>query len=482
MVVPILHLRNITFPHQPLSIHLALLLSCSLSRLPRPASPHSSQQESIFRVVAAILHLGNITFKGGTAADSSKLHGDKSKFHLEAVAELLRCEKKKLRESLLTRTLVTRDGNIKKDLDPAAAVVSRDTLAKTIYSRLFDWLVDKVNKSIGQDPDCASIIGVLDIYGFETFQFNSFEQFCINLANEKLQQHFNQHVFKAEQEEYEREEIDWSYIEFVDNQDVLELIEKKPMGIISLLDEQCMFPKSNAETFATKLYQTCAQHPRFEKPKLSQTDFTINHYAGQVTYQSDLFLDKNKDYVVAEHQDLLGNSKDPFVVSLFPPSSGGEKAKTKFTSLGSSFKQQLAELMASLGTTEPHYVRCVKPNSKNRPGAFENQNVIQQLRCGGVLEAIRISCAGYPTRRSFDEFLSRFSMLAPDILLDSRSPLCPPIPPDPRRTLSPLSNGPFIDKFSSERVSSGPPIGGILSARASGIAGFDHVTQGLISL
>ncbi|CAI5995861.1 unnamed protein product [Closterium sp. NIES-65] len=377
------------------------------------------EQESIFRVVAAILHLGNITFKAGTAADSSKLHGDKSKFHLEAVAELLRCEKKKLRESLLTRTLVTRDGNIKKDLDPAAAVVSRDTLAKTIYSRLFDWLVDKVNKSIGQDPDCASIVGVLDIYGFETFQFNSFEQFCINLANEKLQQHFNQHVFKAEQEEYEREEINWSYIEFVDNQDVLELIEKKPMGIISLLDEQCMFPKSNAETFATKLYQTCAQHPRFEKPKLSQTDFTINHYAGQVTYQSDLFLDKNKDYVVAEHQDLLGNSKDPFVVSLFPPSAGGEKAKTKFTSLGSSFKQQLAELMASLGTTEPHYVRCVKPNSKNRPGAFENQNVIQQLRCGGVLEAIRISCAGYPTRRSFDEFLSRFSMLAPDILLDS---------------------------------------------------------------
>ncbi|GJP35900.1 hypothetical protein CLOM_g20443 [Closterium sp. NIES-68] len=340
------------------------------------------EQEAIFRVVAAILHLGNITFKAGTAADSSKLHGDKSKFHLEAVAELLRCEKKKLRESLLTRTLVTRDGNIKKDLDPAAAVVSRDTLAKTIYSRLFDWLVDKVNKSIGQDPACASIIGVLDIYGFETFQFNSFEQFCINLANEKLQQHFNQHVFKAEQEEYEREEIDWSYIEFVDNQDVLELIEKKPMGIISLLDEQCMFPKSCAETFATKLYQSCAAHPRFEKPKLSQTDFTINHYAGQVTYQCDLFLDKNKDYVVAEHQDLLGNSKDAFVVSLFPPSAGGEKAKTKFTSLGSSFKQQLAELMASLGTTEPHYVRCVKPNSKNRPGAFENQNVIQQLRCG----------------------------------------------------------------------------------------------------
>ncbi|GJP48412.1 hypothetical protein CLOM_g7701 [Closterium sp. NIES-68] len=376
------------------------------------------EQEAIFRVVAAILHLGNITFTSGKAADSSKLHGDKAKFHLEAVAELLRVEKKKLRESLLTRTLVTRDGNIKRDLDPEAAVVSRDTLAKTVYSRLFDWLVDKVNKSIGQDPACASIVGVLDIYGFESFETNSFEQFCINLANEKLQQHFNQHVFKAEQDEYEREEIDWSYIEFVDNKDVLELIEKKPMGIISLLDEQCMFPKSSAETFATKLYQTCAAHSRFEKPKLSQTDFTIDHYAGKVTYQTDLFLDKNKDYVVMEHQELMNHSKCSFVSGLFPVGEG-ENVKTKFTSLGSSFKQQLADLMNTLSTTEPHYVRCVKPNSLNRPGAFENHNVLQQLRCGGVLEAIRISCAGYPTRRTFEEFLDRFSMLAPDLEYDS---------------------------------------------------------------
>ncbi|CAI5513551.1 unnamed protein product [Closterium sp. Naga37s-1] len=375
------------------------------------------EQEAIFRVVAAILHLGNITFTNGKAADSSKLHGDKAKFHLEAVAELLRVEKKKLRESLLTRTLVTRDGNIKRDLDPEAAVVSRDTLAKTVYSRLFDWLVDKVNKSIGQDPACASIIGVLDIYGFESFQTNSFEQFCINLANEKLQQHFNQHVFKAEQDEYEREEIDWSYIEFVDNKDVLELIEKKPMGIIALLDEQCMFPKSSAETFATKLYQSCGAHSRFEKPKLSQTDFTIDHYAGKVTYQTELFLDKNKDYVVMEHQELMNHSKCSFVSGLFPVGEG-ENVKTKFTSLGSSFKQQLAELMSTLSTTEPHYVRCVKPNAQNKAGIFENHNVLQQLRCGGVLEAIRISCAGFPTRRTFEEFLDRFNMLVPDLEYD----------------------------------------------------------------
>ncbi|CAI7795775.1 unnamed protein product, partial [Closterium sp. NIES-54] len=322
-------------------------------------------------------------------------------------------DKKQLRESLISRTLVTRDGNIKKELDPAAALISRDTLAKTIYARLFDWLVDKVNKSIGQDPNAKTIIGVLDIYGFETFQCNSFEQFCINLANEKLQQHFNHHVFKAEQEEYEKEEINWSYIEFVDNQDVLELIEKKPMGIISLLDEQCMFPKSNHETFATKLYQTVGTHARFEKPKLSQTDFTIDHYAGKVTYQTDLFLEKNKDYVVMEHQTVLSESKDPFVAGLFPIPAG-DKAKTKFTSLGSSFKQQLAELMATLNQTQPNYIRCVKPNGMYQPQLFENVNVIHQLRCGGVLEAIRISCAGYPTRRTFDEFLDRFSFLDPE--------------------------------------------------------------------
>ncbi|CAI5475228.1 unnamed protein product [Closterium sp. Yama58-4] len=395
------------------------------------------EQDAIFRVVAAILHLGNISFAPGKQPDSSKVSGDKAKFHLEAAAELLGCDRRALRESLITRTLVTRDGNIKRELDPAAAVISRDTLAKTIYSKLFDWLVHKVNVSIGQDPHAKSIIGVLDIYGFESFQTNSFEQFCINLANEKLQQHFNQHVFKAEQEEYESEAIDWSYIEFVDNQDVLELIEKKPMGIIALLDEQCMFPKSNHETFATKLYQTVGAHRRFDKPKLSQTDFTIEHYAGKVTYQTDLFLEKNKDYVVMEHQALLGASIDPFVAALFPMPSG-DKAKTKFTSLGSGFKissplvvadlfpsvvadlfpsvvadlfpsvvaQQLAELMATLSHMDPpHYVRCVK--------LLPLCHLSRPIE--GVLEAIRISCAGYPTRRPFDEFLDRFSVLAPDL-------------------------------------------------------------------
>ncbi|GJT52189.1 myosin-17-like protein [Tanacetum coccineum] len=374
------------------------------------------EQDAIFRVVAAILHLGNIEFAKGEEIDSSVLKNEKSRFHLNVAAELLMCNAKSLEDALIKRVMVTPEEVITRTLDPEAALGSRDALAKTVYSRLFDWIVEKINNSIGQDPNSKSLIGVLDIYGFESFKHNSFEQFCINFTNEKLQQHFNQHVFKMEQEEYTKEAIDWSYIEFVDNQDVLDLIEKKPGGIISLLDEACMFPKSTHETFAQKMYQTYPKHKRFIKPKLSRTSFTIAHYAGEVTYLADQFLEKNRDYVVAEHQDLLTASKNSFVVGLFPPLPVDSSKSSKFSSIGSRFKLQLQSLMETLSTTEPHYIRCVKPNNVLKPAIFENINIIQQLRCGGVLEAIRISCAGYPTRRTFDEFLLRFGVLYPDVL------------------------------------------------------------------
>ncbi|EEF44325.1 myosin XI, putative [Ricinus communis] len=380
---------------------------------------NADEQDGIFRVVAAILHLGNVEFEKGDEADSSQPKDDNSRFHLKMAAELFMCDGKSLEDSLCKRVIVTRDESITKSLDPAAATVNRDALAKIVYSRLFDWLVNKINNSIGQDPDSKSLIGVLDIYGFESFKTNSFEQFCINLTNEKLQQHFNQHVFKMEQEEYTKEEIDWSYIEFIDNQDVLDLIEKKPGGIIALLDEACMFPRSTHDTFAQKLYQTFKDHKRFSKPKLARSDFTISHYAGDVTYQTEYFLDKNKDYVVAEHQALLSESKCSFVSGLFPPLPEDSAKSSKFSSIGSLFKQQLQALLETLSATEPHYVRCIKPNNVLKPGIFENSNVLQQLRCGGVMEAIRISCAGYPTRKMFDEFISRFGILGPDVLCDS---------------------------------------------------------------
>lgn len=381
---------------------------------------HTEEQEAIFRVIAAILHLGNIEFVKGKEIDSSMPKDEKSRFHLETAAELFMCDPKALEDSLCKRVIVTRDETIIKELDPEAAAGSRDALAKIVYSRLFDWLVDTINTSIGQDPNSKCLIGVLDIYGFESFKTNSFEQFCINLTNEKLQQHFNQHVFKMEQEEYTKEEINWSYIEFIDNQDVLDLIEKKPGGIIALLDEACMFPRSTHETFSQKLYQTFKNHKRFSKPKLARSDFTICHYAGDVSYQTDLFLDKNKDYVIAEHQALLNASKCSFVSGLFPVSNEESSKQSKFSSIGSRFKQQLQALLETLSSTEPHYIRCVKPNNLLRPAIFENQNVLQQLRCGGVMEAIRISCAGYPTKRPFGEFLDRFGILAPEVLDGSK--------------------------------------------------------------
>nr|TKR99635.1 hypothetical protein D5086_0000190650 [Populus alba] len=375
----------------------------------------NEDQEAIFRILAAILHLGNIEFSPGKEHDSSTVKDEKSSFHMQMAADLFMCDANLLFATLCTRTIQTREGNIIKALDCNAAVASRDALAKTVYARLFDWLVEKINRSVGQDPTSLIQVGVLDIYGFECFKYNSFEQFCINFANEKLQQHFNEHVFKMEQEEYRKEEINWSYIEFIDNQDVLDLIEKKPIGIIALLDEACMFPKSTHETFSTKLFQNFRAHPRLEKAKFSETDFTVSHYAGKVTYQTDTFLDKNRDYVVVEHCNLMLSSKCHFVAGLFPlPPEESSRSSYKFSSVASRFKQQLQALMETLNSTEPHYIRCVKPNSMNRPQKFENSSILHQLRCGGVLEAVRISLAGYPTRRSYTEFVDRFGLLAPE--------------------------------------------------------------------
>ncbi|XP_039837345.1 myosin-11-like isoform X7 [Panicum virgatum] len=378
------------------------------------------EQEATFRVVAAVLHLGNISFVKGREVDSSLLKDEKARFHLNAAAELLMCDCGNLENALIKRKINTPEGVITTTVDPNSATVSRDGLAKQIYSRLFDWLVNRLNASIGQDTSSDRLIGVLDIYGFESFKTNSFEQLCINFTNEKLQQHFNQNVFKMEQEEYNREQIDWSYIEFVDNQDVLDLIEKKPGGIIALLDEACMFPKCTHESFSQKLYEKFKNNKRFSKPKLSRTAFTIQHYAGEVTYQSDHFLDKNRDYVVVEHQELLNASRCSFVSGLFP-SVLEENTKASKTSIATRFKWQLQELMETLNSTEPHYIRCIKPNNILKPTAFENINVLQQLRCSGVLEAIRISCAGYPTRKIFHDFLYQLRILAPEVFMEKNN-------------------------------------------------------------
>nr|GME00746.1 splicing factor 3B subunit 2 [Ipomoea batatas] len=221
-------------------------------------------------------------------------------------------------------------------------------------------------------PRLATAVGVKNLMEAET-----------SFVSERVRE--EDHVFKMEQEEYTKEQIDWSYIEFVDNQDILDLIEKKPGGIIALLDEACMFPRSTYETFAEKLYQTFKDHKRFSKPKLRRTDFTICHYAGDVTYQTELFLDKNKDYVVPEHQAVLSASRCSFISNLFPPPAEETSKSAKFSSIGTRFKVGFQTLIGfATGQTEPHYIRCVKPNNLLKPEIFENPNVLQQLRCGDV--------------------------------------------------------------------------------------------------
>ncbi|KAG6418712.1 hypothetical protein SASPL_120916 [Salvia splendens] len=324
------------------------------------------EQDAIFRVIAAILHLGNIEFAKGKEIDSSMPKDEKSWFHLRTAAELFMCDAKSLEDSLCKKVITTRDESIITDVDPKTAASRRDALAKVVYSRLFDWLVDNINNSIGQDPNSKYLIGVLDIYGFESFKTNRLYQ--------------------------------------------------KRGGIIALLDQACMLPRSTHETFAESLYREFKNHKRFSKPKLARSDFTICHYAGDVTYQTELFLDKNKDYVIGEHQALLNASECSFVSGLFPVSDEESSKQSKFSSIGSRFKQQLQSLLETLSSTEPHYIRCVKPNNLLKPAIFENHNVLQQLRCGGVMEAIRISCAGYPTKRPFYEFIDRFGILAHEVL------------------------------------------------------------------
>jgi myosin-5 len=384
-----------------------------------------AEQDACFRTVAAVLHLGNVEFADG-GDDAAAVAGEGAAEALAAAAELLGVDAAALARALTTRTRHTRDGAIVSPIDARAATDNRDALAKTLYARLFDWLVAAVNASIGQDVAAASLIGVLDIYGFEAFEANDFEQLCINLANEKLQQHFNAHVFKMEQAEYEREAIEWSYIEFVDNQDVLDLLEAK-MGVLDLLDEACRFPAATHDDFAQKLYgaPSVSGSARFSKPRLARSDFTVAHYAGEVTYQTQNFLAKNRDFVVAEHQGLLAASSCAFVAALFPAAAGGAAAAAagyKFSSVGAQFKRQLGELMEALRAMEPHYIRCIKPNGRNRPADFEPRGVLQQLRCGGVLEAVRISCAGYPAKPRYEEFADHFWPLAVDALdLDDRA-------------------------------------------------------------
>ncbi|CAG8495632.1 7285_t:CDS:10 [Ambispora gerdemannii] len=379
-------------------------------------------QWQIFKLLAALLHLGNIQIN----AQREKAVLPDNDPALITATKLLGIKKTEFSKWIVKKQIVTRTEKIPTDLSAQQATVVRDSVAKYIYANLFDWLVNMTNECLSGEEvakNVTTFIGVLDIYGFEHFKKNSFEQFCINYANEKLQQQFNQHVFKLEQEEYVREKINWTFIEFSDNQPCIDMIEGK-LGILSLLDEESRLPAGTDTTWGNKLYQTF-QTPTyknyFQKPRFSNTSFTVSHYAHAVTYEVEGFLEKNRDTVPDEHLTLLKSTEFEFLEDVLtkgaipasPTKTEGKRISgiAKKPTLGSIFKGSLINLMETINSTNVHYIRCIKPNEAKVAWKFEPPMVLSQLRACGVLETIRISCAGYPTRWTFDEFVKRFYML-----------------------------------------------------------------------
>ncbi|XP_075431816.1 unconventional myosin-Vc isoform X2 [Ascaphus truei] len=383
-------------------------------------------QMDIFKVLAAILHLGNVPIKRVSDDKSSVNRSDK---HLQIFCELLDLETDKVALWLCNRKIMTTSETVIKHMTKLQAENARDALAKKIYSHLFDYVVENINKALKVPGKQHTFIGVLDIYGFETFEINSFEQFCINYANEKLQQQFNLHVFKLEQEEYMKEDIPWTLIDFYDNQSVIDLIEAK-MGILELLDEECLLPQGTDINWLQKLYNNYInKNPLFEKPRMSNRSFIIQHFADKVEYKCDGFLEKNRDTVYEVLIDLLKNSKFQLCANFFQdhstatsPFSLGitvksarpviKSANKEFRmTVGCKFRNSLCLLMETLNATTPHYVRCIKPNDAKLPFEYDSKRVVQQLRACGVLETIRISAQSYPSRWTYTEFYGRYSIL-----------------------------------------------------------------------
>ncbi|OVA20205.1 IQ motif [Macleaya cordata] len=376
-------------------------------------------QENIFSMLAALLWLGNISFQVIDNENHVEVVEDEA---VTSTAKLMGCNVQDLLLALSTRQIQAGKDNIVQKLTLSQAIDTRDALAKSIYACLFDWLVQQINKSLEVGKRCTGrSISILDIYGFESFKKNSFEQFCINYANERLQQHFNRHLFKLEQEEYTQDGIDWTKVDFEDNQECLNLFEKKPLGLISLLDEESNFPKATDLTFANKLKQHLNTNPCFKGERGGA--FSVCHYAGEVLYQTNGFLEKNRDPLHSGSIQLLSSCSCPLlqlfasnmlnpsgrsVSPLRRPSAASESQKQ---SVGTKFKGQLFKLMQRLENTTPHFIRCIKPNSKQLPGMYEKDLVLQQLRCCGVLEVVRISRSGYPTRMTHQQFARRYGFL-----------------------------------------------------------------------
>uniref|UniRef100_A0A8C2J9B2 Myosin, heavy chain 9a, non-muscle n=1 Tax=Cyprinus carpio TaxID=7962 RepID=A0A8C2J9B2_CYPCA len=394
------------------------------------------EQTGLLKVVSAVLQLGNMSFKKERNSDQASMPDDTA---AQKVCHLLGMNVTDFtRAILMPRIKVGRD-YVQKAQTQEQAEFAVEALAKAMYERLFRWLVMRINKALDKTKrQGASFLGILDIAGFEIFELNSFEQLCINYTNEKLQQLFNHTMFILEQEEYQREGIEWSFIDFgLDLQPCIELIEKPtgPPGILALLDEECWFPKATDKSFVEKVVQELGSNSKFQKPKKlkDDADFCIIHYAGKVDYKATEWLMKNMDPLNDNVATLLNQSSDKFVSELWKDVDrivgldkvagmaeslhGAVKTrKGMFRTVGQLYKEQLTNLMTTLRNTNPNFVRCIIPNHEKKAGKLVHHLVLEQLKCNGVLEGIRICRQGFPNRIVFQEFRQRYEILTPNAI------------------------------------------------------------------
>uniref|UniRef100_A0A8C1NS27 Myosin-9 n=1 Tax=Cyprinus carpio TaxID=7962 RepID=A0A8C1NS27_CYPCA len=394
-----------------------------------------SEEEHIglLRVMSSVLQLGNMSFKKERHSDQASMPDDTA---AQKVCHLMGMNVADFARAILSPRIKVGRDYVQKAQTQEQAEFAVEALAKATYERMFRWLVMRINKALDKTKrQGASFIGILDIAGFEIFELNSFEQLCINYTNEKLQQLFNHTMFILEQEEYQREGIEWSFIDFgLDLQPCIDLIEKpaSPPGILALLDEECWFPKATDKSFVEKVLQEQGTHPKFHKPKKlkDEADFCIIHYAGKVDYKADEWLMKNMDPLNDNVASLLNQSTNKFVSELWKDVDrivGLDKVagmselpgafktrKGMFRTVGQLYKEQLSKLMATLRNTNPNFVRCIIPNHEKKAGKLDPHLVLDQLRCNGVLEGIRICRQGFPNRIVFQEFRQRYEILTPN--------------------------------------------------------------------
>jgi len=385
-----------------------------------------NQQEEIFSMLAGILHLGQVNFKAGPK-DTSVVE-DKAQLNL--AASLLKVRPEMLEKALSYRTISSgsaRVSTIQVPQNVGGALYSRDALAKGIYSRLFDWLVARVNEMIEVRGQKGKLIGILDIYGFEIFELNSFEQLMINYCNETLHQIFINLTLKAEQEEYVREGIKWENINYVNNKPCVELIEGK-MGILSLLDEECLFPEGTDKSFLTKMQKNLSSHPNLLKQgvgkEANEPKFSISHYAGAVTYDINNFLDKNRDTLFNDliqvclssdsqvMRTMFQNGVTEFAEDIQDTKNKLAKNKKRPVTAGIQFKNSMANLLKSLYACQPHYVRCIKPNDQKKALSYDPKKVSEQAQYLGLLENLRVRRAGYCYRQLYEKWIKRYYMVS----------------------------------------------------------------------